>query len=133
MIKTTSALIAAAIVTAGALSTPASAARGDAWETIGTRTVDGTVERTTVNVRGDKRFHELRLCAARRPVRILGANVDFANGGSQDLNATSILSAGECSRPIDLKGRARDITQVRMTYAKFKLFSRTPVLRVQAR
>ena len=27
----------------------------------------------------------------------------------------------------------RDITQVRMTYAKFRMFSRTPVLIVQAR
>ena len=129
--KTTLALAATAMIATTGLTTTANAA--GAWETIGTRTVDGTVERTTVRVRGNQRFHELRLCAARRPVRILGANVDFANGGSQDLNATSILSAGECSRPIDLKGRARDITQVRMTYAKFKLFSRTPVLRVQAR
>ena len=125
-------LITCALVATISLPVAATAQRGG-WETIGTRTVDGTVERTTIPVRGNQRFHELRLCAARRPVRILGANVDFANGGSQDLNATSILSAGECSRAIDLRGKARDITQVRMTYAKFKIFSRTPVLRVQAR
>jgi hypothetical protein len=122
----------AAIVTVG-LAPDANAQRRGGWETIGTRNVNGTIDRETIRVRGNERFHTLRICASHRPIRILGANVDFANGGSQDLNATSILSAGECSRAIDLRGRARDITQVRMTYAKFKIFSRTPVLIVQAR
>lgn len=128
----TLALAAASICATAGVATSASAARGG-WETIGTRNVNGTIDRETIRVRGNERFRALRICAQRRPIRILGANVDFANGGSQDLNATSILSAGECSRPIDLRGKARDITQVRMTYAKFKIFSRTPVLIVQAR
>lgn len=126
------AIAAASIATMAGHASSASAARGG-WETIGTRNVNGTVDRETIRVRGNERFRALRICAQHRPIRILGANVDFANGGSQDLNATSILSAGECSRAIDLRGKARDITQVRMTYAKFKIFSRTPVLVVQAR
>jgi hypothetical protein len=112
---------------------PAPAIAQRAWETIGSRNVDGGVDRATINVRGNERFRAVRICAQRRPVRVLGANVDFANGGSQDLNATSILSAGECSRPIDLRGKARDITRVRMTYAKFRVFSRAPRVIVQAR
>jgi hypothetical protein len=132
MKKTTLALAAVAIVATAGFATSSSAARGG-WETIGTRNVNGTIDRETIRVRGNERFRALRICAQRRPIRILGANVDFANGGSQDLNASSILSAGECSRAIALNGRSRDITQVRMTYAKFKLFSRTPVLVVQAR
>ena len=123
---------AASIIATAGVATSANAARGG-WETVGTRNVNGTVDRETIRVRGNERFKALRICASHRPIRILGANVDFANGGSQDLNASSILSAGECSRAIDLRGRARDITQVRMTYAKFKIFSRTPVLIVQAR
>lgn len=130
--KTMLTLAAASIVASAGFAVDASAARGG-WHTIGTRNVNGTVDRETIRVRGNERFRSLRICAARRPIRVLGANVDFANGGSQDLNATSILSAGECSRAIDLRGRARDITQVRMTYAKFRMFSRTPVLIVQAR
>jgi hypothetical protein len=132
MKKTAFALATAAVAMTAGSATTASAARGG-WETIGTRNVNGTIDRETIRVRGNERFRSLRICAQRRPIRILGANVDFANGGSQDLNASSILSAGECSRAIDLRGRARDISQVRMTYAKFKLFSRTPVLIVQAR
>ncbi len=132
MKKTMFAVATASVIATAGIATSASAARGG-WETIGTRNVNGTIDRETIRVRGNERFRALRICAQRRPIRILGANVDFANGGSQDLNATSILSAGECSRAIDLRGRARDITQVRMTYAKFKLFSRTPVLIVQAR
>ena len=132
MKKTMSAVATASMLATTGIATSASAARGG-WETIGTRNVNGTIDRETIRVRGNERFRALRICAQRRPIRILGANVDFANGGSQDLNATSILSAGECSRPIDLRGKARDITQVRMTYAKFKIFSRTPVLVVQAR
>jgi hypothetical protein len=132
MKKTMFAVAIASVIATAGIATSASAQRGG-WETIGTRNVNGTIDRETIRVRGNERFRALRICAQRRPVRILGANVDFANGGSQDLNATSILSAGECSRPIDLRGKARDITQVRMTYAKFKIFSRTPVLIVQAR
>jgi hypothetical protein len=132
MKKTMFAVATASVIATAGIATSASAQRGG-WETIGTRNVNGTIDRETIRVRGNERFRALRICAQRRPVRILGANVDFANGGSQDLNATSILSAGECSRPIDLRGKARDITQVRMTYAKFKIFSRTPVLIVQAR
>lgn len=132
MKKTTLAVAAAAVVATAGFATGASAARGG-WQTVGTRNVNGTVDRETIRVRGNERFRALRICAQRRPIRILGANVDFANGGSQDLNASSILSAGECSRAIDLRGSARDITQVRMTYSKFKIFSRTPVLVVQAR
>jgi hypothetical protein len=133
MIKATFSSLAVAAVIATTIPSTATAQRGRSWQTIGTRNVDGTIDRETIRVRGNERFRELRICASRRPIRILGANVDFANGGSQDLNATSILSAGECSRPIDLRGRARDITQVRMTYAKFRIFSRTPILTVQAR
>jgi hypothetical protein len=131
--KTTLALLSASLVATGFATDADAQARRGGWETIGSRNVNGTIDRETIRVRGNERFREMRICASRRPIRVLGANVDFANGGSQDLNATSILSAGECSRPIDLRGRARNITQVRMTYAKFKIFSRTPVLTVQAR
>ncbi len=132
-IKMTAVVLAtASIVATAGLASSAGAARGG-WTTIGTRNVNGTVDRETIRVRGNERYHALRICASHRPIRILGANVDFANGGTQDLNATAILSAGECSPAIDLNGRARDITQVRMTYAKFRIFSRTPVLIVQAR
>lgn len=126
-------LTLSAVALAATIITPADAQRRSAWETIGTRAIDGGIDRETIPVRGRERFREVRFCAQRRPLRILGANADFRNGGTQDLNATAILSAGECSRPIDLRGRARDITAIRMTYAKFRVFSRAAVIRVQAR
>jgi hypothetical protein len=132
-VKITAFAIAAAAAMAMIMLPTASEARRGGWETIGTRNVNGTIDRETIRVRGNERFRAIRICASHRPIRILGANADFANGGTQDLNASSILSAGECSPAIDLKGRARDITQIRMTYAKFRVFSRTPILRVQAR
>jgi hypothetical protein len=125
------ALIGASVATI-ATAIPASA-QGRGWETIGSRRISGAIDRETINVRGNERFRSLRMCASRRAVRVLGANVDFANGTSQDLNARSILSPGECTRPIDLVGKRRDITRVRLTYAKFNLISKPAMLTVQAR
>jgi hypothetical protein len=124
------ACVAASII---ALTSMPIEAKSVGWTTIGSRTLNWQVDRETIPVRGTQRFREVRFCASRRPLRILGANADFSNGGTQDLNATAILSAGECSRAINLDGDARDITQLRMSYSKFKLFSRAPILSIQAR
>lgn len=130
--KLTALSLTGATVASLIVATPA-VAKNNNWETIGTRRISGAVDRETINVRGNERFRAVRMCAARRPLRILGANADFANGGTQDLNATAILRPGECTRAIDLKGQARDITRIRLSYAKFNLISRPATITVQAR
>ncbi len=127
--------IAATLVaaTVAAIALPAAARPQRGWETIGSRVVNGGLDRDVIAVRGNERFRAIRLCASGRPVRLIDADVDFANGGTQDMQAASLLSAGECTRPLQLNGKRRDITRVRLTYAKFRIFARPPMLTVQAR
>jgi hypothetical protein len=124
-------LVAAAGVAFLFTPTEVEAQRG--WETIGSRDVNGVLDRDTIAVRGNERFRALRLCALGRAVRVYDADIEFANGGRQDLRASSLLSPGECSRPFNLAGTQRDITRVRLSYAKFRVFSRPPRIIVQAR
>ena len=128
----TKAVFAVALA-ASAFSVPVSADAQRRWETIGSREVNGGIDRDTIAVRGKERFRAIRLCANRRPVRLIDADVVFANGARQDIQAAALLSAGECTRPLNLTGRRRDIQSVHLSYAKFRLFSRPPVLTVQAR
>jgi hypothetical protein len=130
--KTREIALAAAIV-AMALTTPDSTEARRGWENIGSREVNGGVDRDTISVRGNERFREIRLCAQGRAVRVFDADVEFANGTTQDLRASSLLSPGECSRPFNLVGTRRDITRVRLSYAKFRVLARPPRLIVQAR
>jgi hypothetical protein len=130
-LKTALAIVGVSTVALGVA--PADAQRRGGWETIGSREVNGGVDRDTIAVRGNERFRAIRLCANRRPVRLIDADVVFANGSTQDMQAASLLSAGECTRPLNLNGKRRDISQVKMTYAKFRIFSRPPLLTVQAR
>lgn len=120
-------------IAASAVSVPQTADAQRRWETIGSREVNGGVDRDVIAVRGNQRFRAIRLCANRRPVRLIDADVVFANGARQDMQAASLLSAGECTRPLNLNGRKRDIQSVRLSYAKFRIFSRPPLLTVQAR
>ncbi len=122
-----------AVTVAVALSVPSYANAQRGWETIGSREVNGVLDRDTIVVRGNERFRALRLCAQRRPVRVYDADIEFANGTRQDLRASSLLSPGECSRPFNLAGKLRDIRSVQLSYAKFRVFGKSPRLIVQAR
>lgn len=114
-------------------ATPQSAEAQRGWETIGSRAVNGGIDRDIIAVRGNERFRAIRLCANRRPVRLIDVDVDFANGTRQDMQGAALLRAGECTRPLNLNGNRRNIQSVRLSYAKFRIFSRPPLLTVQAR
>ncbi len=86
-----------------------------------------------IAVRGNERFRAIRLCATRRSVRLVDVDVDFANGTRQDMQGAALLRAGECTRPLKLSGNRRDLKNVRLSYAKFRIFSKQPLLTVQAR
>jgi hypothetical protein len=128
----TKAVLALAVASASfAVPSAVHAQRG--WETIGSRAVNGGLDRDVIAVRGNERFRAIRLCANRRPVRLIDVDVDYANGTRQDMQAAALLSPGECTRPLNLNGKRRNITHVRLAYAKFRLFSKPPMLTVQAR
>ena len=125
--------VLAVAVASAALAIPQAADAQRRWQTIGSREVNGGLDRDVIAVRGNERFRVIRVCANRRPVRLIDVDVDYANGTRQDMQAASLLSAGECTRPLTLNGKRRDIRTVRLSYAKFRIFSRPPLLTVQAR
>lgn len=103
------------------------------WQTIGFTTVDRGVDRDTVRVRGDARFRAVRLCVFNAPLVMRDFDIRFANGGSQDVRVRQRIAPGTCTRVIDLRGRARDIRSIRLTYSQIRRGWTRPLVRVQAR
>jgi hypothetical protein len=60
-------------------------------------------------------------------------DIRFANGGSQDVRVRQRIAPGTCTRVIDLRGRARDIRSIRLTYSQIRRGWTRPLVRVQAR
>jgi hypothetical protein len=126
-------LAAAAVATVG-VTVPAEAQRYARWETIGSLRVNNRVERDEIRVRGQDRYRAIRLCASgRKDIRILDLDVNYANGGEDDLPNDNSVRAGTCSRAYNLRGENRRIDVVKIAYGKMGVKGRDPVLTVQAR
>jgi hypothetical protein len=65
---------------------------------------------------GWARYDEIKLCVKRHPVRIYDLDVNFANGGRQDIQVRDRINPGGCTRNIDLRGYNRDITSIKLMY-----------------
>lgn len=130
---TAKALILPALIAAIALPAAADAQRRWAWQTIGTQKVAFGAETDTFPVRGSARHSQVRICALRRDVKLLDADVRFANGGEQDiLGGRRSVRAGTCTRAIDLRGNRRNMTSVKLAYSRFNT-GVAPRISVQAR
>ena len=129
------AVAAAATLTAMA---PASAQqwRWDqgSWRTIGYTRVDGR-DSDTIRTPGLTRQREIRLCALNAPLQLRDFDIRFANGGRQDVNTRAVLTAGTCTRAVDLKGNRRDIESVRLRYEPASRWTvgYRPIVRIQVR
>lgn len=101
-------LIGAATVLA---ATPAAA-----WEQIGYRQVNLGNDTDTIWIEGHERFARIKLCVANRPVRFHDLDVNFRNGGHQDVAIRDVIPVGGCTRNIDLEGGRRDIKNIVLRY-----------------
>jgi hypothetical protein len=133
MTMTLKTLILPAMIAVIALPAVAQAQRAGAWQTIGQQKVAFGVETDTFPARGNRRHRQVRLCASRDDIKLLDADVRFANGGEQDiLGNKRTLRAGRCTAAMDLRGNRRNIVQVKVAYSRFNT-GRAPRLTVQAR
>jgi Protein of unknown function (DUF2541) len=74
-------------------------------------------DRDTVRVgRSEGRFKAIRLHVRGADVELLDVSVVYANGQPDNLTVRSVIRQGERTRPLDLAGRERAISQVDMTY-----------------
>ena len=103
------------------------------WHVIGYKVVNGGSDTDNIYLPGRQRVRQLRLCAYNAPLRLRDFDVYFANGARQDVKMRDRVNPGTCSRAIDLKGRARDVTRVRLKYGRIQRGYRAPLVRVTAR
>jgi hypothetical protein len=129
--KSTIVLAAAGAATI-AVAAPAEAQRYMNWRTVAFTTVNGR-DSDTIPVPGTARYRQLRVCVFGGPINMRDVDVRFRNGGHQDIGTRRLMRAGTCTRNLDLRGRTRDVTQVRLKYAPLARGWVRPVVRVQAR
>lgn len=115
-----------------ALAAPADAQRYS-WRTIAYTTVGAGTDSDIINVRGNNRYREVRLCSFNAPIRMRDFDIRFDNGRRQDVQVRQRIRAGTCTRNIDLQGDRRDIDAIRLVYERLPRGVRRPLIRVQAR
>jgi hypothetical protein len=127
-------ILATALSLVATSAAPALAQRGG-WETIGTLRVDNRAERADIRVRGAERHRAIRMCNtnSNKTIRLIDVDLVFANGGEQDVNTQNSILPGRCTAAYDLRGRTRNIAEVKLAYAKSGVRGRDPILTVQAR
>lgn len=103
------------------------------WRVIGTKVVNGGSDTDWIYTPGAVRYRQLRICAFNAPLTMRDVDVYFRNGGHQDVDTRDILRPGTCTRDIDLNGRARDITRIRLKYGRIARGFQAPMVRVTAR
>jgi hypothetical protein len=130
--KRTMILAAATTALAVAGTSPAAAQYLRNWRTVGYTTVNGR-DSDTIRVRGTARYRQMRVCVYGGPIRMRDVDVRCRNGGHQDIGTRQLMRAGTCTRSLDLRGRNRDVTQVRLKYTPLARGWVRPVVRVMVR
>ncbi len=126
-------LILAAASAVALTSAPALAQQWGAWRTIAFKTVNGGTDVDRINVRGDRRYREVRLCVFNAPLRMRDFDIRFENNQRQDVSVRQRIGAGRCTRNIDLAGNRRDIEWIRLRYERIARGYTRPIVRVQVR
>lgn len=119
---------AAALAATAAVASPAAA-----WDLIGTREVLDRTDHDTMVIEGHKTFTQIKVCVYRQPVHFIDLDVNFHNGGHQDVSIASRINPGKCTRNIDLEGGARDINTIKFVYEETSFRHRTATVKVFAR
>ncbi len=102
------------LAVAGLAASPASAQ--GRWELLGQRQVGFLVDRDVVSGRGQGAFSVIRICVANNAVQFRDVDVVFGNGERQQLPVNAFVRPGSCTANLDLRGDARRIARVEMTY-----------------
>jgi hypothetical protein len=100
---------------------------------IGYKTVNGGSDTDWIYTPGRYRYHQIRVCAFNAPLNMRDIDIYYANGGHQDVDTRDILRPGTCTRSIDLNGRGRDISRIRLKYSPLARGMQAPMVRVTAR
>lgn len=124
-------LFAAALAAAPFVASAASASA--AWDLIGTKEVLDRTDRDTIVVEGRRAYDRIKICVYQAPVRFYDVDVNFRNGGHQDVAVRARINPRGCTRVIDLEGGQRDITTISMLYEETSFKKRRATVKVFAR
>jgi hypothetical protein len=114
---------AAAFITAGSAA---------AWDQIGQRNVKDRVERDTMIIEGHRQYERIKICVYRRPVHFIDVDIEYRNGGRQDVSVAARINPGDCTRVIDLNGDDRDIKSISFRYEETSRLRRSATVKVFA-
>jgi len=120
-----------AAAAAAILASPATA--DDGWRLLGEKTVNDATDHDVISLPGPMRYSRVRICVERAPVRFYDVSVEFGNGGKQDVSVAALIPDGACTRAIDLKGGARDITRINFLYEAKSLGLKRATVRAYGR
>lgn len=113
-------------LSAAAMTTPAQAA----WVQVAERQVTDRIDIDNIVLPGPVRYTRLKICVFDNPVHFYDMDVFFQNGGHQDASLRQRINPGDCTRNIDLKGGARNITRIRLKYEETSWFIGRATVRV---
>ncbi|MEL6297483.1 MAG: DUF992 domain-containing protein [Pseudomonadota bacterium] len=89
------------------------------WEKLGTKSVQGKVDRDTIVVgRREGQYRAVQLVVRNSDIEFEDMKVMFGNGRVQDVPLRSVIRAGASSRVIDLRGQNRIIREVQFVYKR---------------
>ena len=103
------------------------------WRVIGHKVVNGGSDTDWVYTPGSRRYRQVRLCVANAPLHMKDFDIYFRNGGHQDVATRDRLNPGMCTRVVDIRGGARDITRIRLKYGRLARGVQAPLVRLSAR
>ena len=106
--------------------------RSNNWRTIAFEQVNGR-DTDSIRVPGTARYRQMRVCVFGGPIQMRDVDVRFRNGGHQDIGTRQLMRAGTCTRNLDLRGVARDVSEVRLKYQPLARHWVRPTIRVQVR
>lgn len=111
-------LAALAFVAVGAVSDAhAQINRDDKWVLLGTRDVDLTLDKDTIDVsKARGRFKGVRLQAKRGNIDLSRVQVVYGNGAVHNEDRRIDLRQGERTRPVDLRGEERFVDTINLVY-----------------
>ena len=86
------------------------------WHKIGEVKADFKMENQSISVMGNDRFKSILLKVTDAPINIIGLQVFYEDGKSDQFHVKNELKAGAETRKLDLKGGSQEIKKVEFTY-----------------
>lgn len=105
---------------AGAAMLLPQAAEAATWVKLGTRKVNGLIDRDRISIGASWGwFDKIRLHVRGNNLWLYDLDIRFGNGAKQDVGVRAFIPQGGHTRTIDLVGGERFIKSVSFTYGKF--------------